>query len=120
MIKVRAFCWVAALTTLVTCQANAQTYNSGQPVAPAFEGWANNPDGSFRMLFGYMNKNWEEEIDVPIGPGNNIQPFGPDQGQPTHFYPRRNRFTFWVNVPKDFGEQELVWSLTTHGKTIKA
>ena len=27
---------------------------------------------------------------------------------------------FWVNVPKDFGDKELVWTLTTHGKTFKA
>jgi hypothetical protein len=72
------------------------------------------------MLFGYMNANWEEEIDVPVGPENNIEPGGPDQGQPTHLLPRRNRFVFWVTVPKDFGDKELVWTLTTHGKTLKA
>ena len=53
-----------------------------------------------------MNRNWEEEIDVPVGPDNNIQPGGPDQGQPTHFQPRRNRFMFRVRVPKDFSEKE--------------
>jgi hypothetical protein len=67
-----------------------------------------------------MNSNWEEEFDVPVGPENNIEPGGPDRGQPTHFFPRRNRFVFWVNVPKDFGDKELVWTLTTHGKTSKA
>lgn len=119
----RASLWlVAPVAILLTCNnAGAQlTYSSGQPVAPAFEGWSHNPDGSFRMLFGYMNKNWEQQIDVPVGPGNNIQPGVPDQGQPTHFYPRRNRFVFSVNVPKDFGEKELVWTLTTNGKTVKA
>jgi len=101
--------------------ASAQlSYSSGQPVAPAFEGWDRNPDGSFNMVFGYMNKNWEEEIDVPIGPENQIMPGGPDQGQPTHLYPRRNRFVFKVRVPKDFGQKELVWTLTAHGKTMKA
>ena len=39
-----------------------------------------------------------------------------DQGQPTHFYPRRNPFLFTIRVPADFGEQELVWTLTTHGR----
>src|ERR1700736_65843 len=83
------------------------SYSSGQKVSPAYEGWDQNSDGSFNMIFGYMNSNWEEEIDVPVGPGNNIQPGGPDQGQPTHFYPRRNRFVFKVRVPKDFGAKEL-------------
>jgi hypothetical protein len=64
-----------------------------------------------------MNTNWLEEFDVPIGPDNNIEPGGPDQGQPTHFYPRRNPFLFTIRVPRDFGNKELVWTLTTHGKT---
>jgi hypothetical protein len=98
----------------------AQTYSRGQNVAPAYEGWEQNEDGSFNFLFGYMNRNWEEELDVPIGPDNNIEPGGPDHGQPTRFLPRRNRFVFRVRVPKDWGEKELIWTLTTKGKTEKA
>jgi hypothetical protein len=100
--------------------ARAQSYSSGQQVWPAFEGWEKNEDGSFNLVFGYMNDNWEEEIDVPVGPENNLQPGGPDQGQPTHFLPRRNRFIFRVKVPKDFGNKELIWTLTTQGKPQKA
>ncbi len=96
------------------------SYSRGQTASPAYEGWERNADGSFNLLFGYMNSNWEEEFDVPIGPENNIEPGGPDQGQPTHFFPRRNRFVFRVRVPQDFGEKDLVWTLTTHGKTLKA
>jgi hypothetical protein len=98
----------------------AQTYSRGQNVSPAFEGWEQNEDGSFNFLFGYMNRNWEEEIDVPIGPENNIEPGGPDRGQPTHLLPRRNRFVFRVRVPSDWGTKEMVWTLTTKGKTEKA
>ena len=99
---------------------DAQTYSRGQNASPAYEGWELNEDGSFNFLFGYMNRNWEEEIDVPIGPDNTIEPGGPDRGQPTHLLPRRNRFMFRVRVPKDWGEKELVWTLTTKGKTEKA
>ena len=108
--------------TLLTCQVSSAqlSYSKGQSVSPAYEGWEPNPDGSFNLVFGYMNSNWEEEIDVPVGPGNTIEPGAPDQGQPTHFFPRRNRFVFKVRVPKDFGEKDLVWTLTTHGKTLKA
>jgi hypothetical protein len=68
-----------------------------------------------------MNRNWEEEIDVPVGPDNNVQPGGPDIGQPTHFLPRRNRFMFRVRVPSNFTEtDEMIWTLTTKGKTEKA
>src|SRR5215472_13396802 len=107
---------------LLACQtADAQlSYSKGQSANAAFEGWEQNPDGSYKFLFGYMNSNWEEEFDIPVGAENNIEPGGPDQGQPTHFFPRRNRFVFWVTVPKDFGDKELVWTLTTHGKTSKA
>ena len=96
------------------------TYSRGQNVSPGFEGWEKNPDGSFNMMFGYMNRNWEEEVDVPVGPNNSISPGLPDQGQPTHFLPRRNRFVFKVRVPADWGKKELVWTLTTQGKTERA
>jgi len=46
---------------------------------------------------------------------------GADQGQPTHFLPRRNRFVFRVRVPTGFSDKdELIWTLTTHGKTEQA
>ena len=100
---------------------DAQTYLRGQNVSPAFEGWEEDPDGTRYFLFGYMNRNWDEELDVAIGPDNTIEPRGPDLGQPTHFLPRRNRFAFRVPVPKGFSEKdELVWTLTTKGKTEKA
>ena len=94
--------------------------DSGQNIAPVFEGWQPNPDGSADMLFGYFNRNWKEQPHIPIGPDNNIKPSGPDHGQPTHFFPRRNKFVFRVRVPKDFGDSELVWTLTVNGKTEQA
>jgi hypothetical protein len=111
---------VGLLIVLAPTGTGAQSYSSGQVVWPAFEGWEKNEDGSASFVFGYMNENWEEEIDVPIGPGNSIDPGGPDRGQPTHFLPRRNRFIFRVRVPADFGEKEMVWTLTSQGKTQKA
>lgn len=109
-----------AASVIASLPLAAQTYASGQPVWPAFEGWEHNQDGSLNFVFGYMNDNWQEEPDVPIGPANNIEPGGPDRGQPTHFQPRRNRFIFRVQVPKDWGDKEMVWSLTTRGATQKA
>jgi hypothetical protein len=102
-------------------RAQSPSYTSGQNVIPAYEGWEQGADGSKYFLFGYMNRNWEEELNVPIGPDNNFDVGGPDLGQPTHFLPRRNRFVFHVKVPPDFTEKsELVWTLTTRGKTEKA
>lgn len=92
-------------------------HDSGQSVTAAFEGWFKNPDGSFSLLFGYFNRNLKEELDIPIGPNNRIEPGGPDLGQPTHFLPRRHWGAFTITVPKDFGEQKLTWTLVANGQT---
>jgi hypothetical protein len=98
------------------------TYTSGQSVVPIYGGWMANPDGSFDLNFSYFNRNWAEELDIPVGPDNNIQPAppGPDAGQPTHFLPRNNRWVFTVRVPADWGSKEVVWTLTSHGQTYSA
>ena len=126
-------CWTRALPVplvaliglgVVTGAATAQTRPSfmhGQNVSPAYEGWEEDDAGRRYFLFGYMNRNWEEELDVPAGPDNSIEPGGPDAGQPTHFLPRRNRFVFRVPVPEGFDEDdELIWTLTTAGVTEQA
>ncbi|OFW24630.1 MAG: hypothetical protein A3H97_04925 [Acidobacteria bacterium RIFCSPLOWO2_02_FULL_65_29] len=114
---------LTALAIVAAAQAGSTqslSFSRGQNASPGFEGWEENADGSFNFVFGYMNRNWEEELNVPIGADNNIEPGGPDQGQPTHLLPRRNRFIFKVRVPKDFGTKEMIWTLTTQGKTEKA
>jgi len=88
---------------------------SGQGVAPAYEGFDINPDGSFNLWFGYLNRNYEEELDIAVGPDNSFEPGG-DRGQPTHFIVRRHKDVFRVVVPKDFGDQKLVWTLNAHGQ----
>lgn len=49
-----------------------------------------------------------------------MEPGPVDQGQPAHFYPRRQEFVFKVKVPKDWGDKDLVWTLESHGKVEKA
>ena len=110
-----------ALLLSAPLAAQSLSYTKGQNISPAYEGWELGSDGAKYFLFGYMNRNWEEEIDVPVGPENGFSVGGADQGQPTHFLPRRNRFVFRVKVPTNFTEKdELIWTLTTHGKTEKA
>ncbi len=92
-------------------------HDSGQSVTPAFEGWFKNPDGSFSILFGYFNRNLKEELDIPIGPNNQVEPGGADQGQPTHFLTRRQWGVFTATVPKSFGTNKLTWTLVSHGQT---
>ena len=95
----------------------APVRESGQSVTGAYEGWYQNPDGSFTMLVGYFNRNQKEILEIPVGPDNQIQPGGPDQGQPTMFLPRRQWGVFTITVPKDFGDKKLTWTLTANGVT---
>ena len=91
----------------------------GDSVTPAYEGWFDSPDGSHNLLFGYYNRNSKQEFDIPIGADNNIQPAGPDRGQPTHFLTGRQWGVFIVTVPKNVSATEkITWSLTANGQTI--
>ncbi|MCB1670652.1 MAG: hypothetical protein R3F41_02735 [Gammaproteobacteria bacterium] len=113
---------LACVALVLSPAASSQlSYRKGQHVEPAYEGWRKNEDGTFSFIFGYFNENWEEEIDIPVGGNNFFSPGDPDRGQPTHFLPRRNRFTFEVVVPADWGDQELVWETTSpNGVTRRA
>jgi hypothetical protein len=89
----------------------------GSSVTGAFEGWFNNDDGSHSFLIGYFNRNSQQELDIPIGPNNRIEPGGPDMGQPTHFLPGRQWGMFAVPVPKDFTPQDkFTWTLFVNGQ----
>jgi hypothetical protein len=115
---------VLAIGALLPMGVSAQLTNApihhdnGQSITPSFEGWFKNPDGTFSLSFGYLNRNYKEEVDLPVGPNNKFEPGLPDQGQPTHFMPRRNTGVFTVVVPADFGKQQLAWTITAHGETI--
>lgn len=97
-------------------------YDSGQTIQPIFQGWSINEDGTFDMHFGYLNRNYSDELNIPIGADNSIDMAGLDniQNQPTYFQTRNNRDIFTVNVPADFGNREIVWRLTTEGQTLEA
>lgn len=88
----------------------------GSSITPAFEGWFNNPDGTFSMLLGYYNRNTKEPLDIPVGPNNHVEPGVLDQGQPTHFEIGRQWGVFIVKVPKDFGAQAVTWTIVANGE----
>jgi hypothetical protein len=93
-------------------------HDAGQSVTGAFEGWFPNQDGSFSILLGYYNRNQKQDLEIPVGPNNRIEPDGPDQGQPTHFLLGRQWGVFTVTVPKDFGTKKLTWTLVSNGQTM--
>ena len=92
---------------------------SGDLIAPFFDGWIANEDGSVTMVFGFLNRNTEEIVDIPLGPNNYIEPKQFDGVQPTHFpvydFPgfvgKRDRGAFAVTVPAEMAGTEVVWTL---------
>jgi len=92
-------------------------HDSGASVTGAYEGWFRNSDGSFSLLLGYFNRNQKQDLDIPIGPNNGIEPGGPDRGQPAHFMTGRGWGLFTVRVPSDFGQNKITWTLSANGKT---
>jgi hypothetical protein len=91
-------------------------HETGASVTGSFEGWFRNPDGTYTLLLGYYNRNRKEEVDIPIGPQNQIEPGGPDRGQPTHFITGRDWGVFTIKVPADFGQKKLTWTLSVNGQ----
>ena len=50
---------ISAVSAVSSGRVSAQVrYATGQDVVPVFEGWERNADGSFNMVFGYMNRNY--------------------------------------------------------------
>jgi hypothetical protein len=109
--------WLAC-ATLALGQATVlpePARDSGSSITGAFEGWFKNPDGSFSLLLGYYNRNRKQEVDIPVGPNNALEPGGPDRGQPTHFMPGRGWGLFTVKVPADFGDNKITWTIVANG-----
>ena len=99
--------------------SNTVRYSTGQSIQPVFEGWSPNPDGSFDMWFGYLNRNYEERLNISVGADNGFN--GEDMGQPEFFEPRRQQFAFKVNVPSTFPkDRDLIWTIKANGVTLKA
>ena len=78
---------VLGMGALTPTDGQSVFYSRGQNIAPAFEGWEENPDGTFDMIFGYLNRNLDEFFHIAVGPNNNVEPGGPDQGGRRIFSP---------------------------------
>ena len=115
-----AFALAASLPPGSTsAQSLAPIRPSGQTVTPVYEGWYKNPDGTYSLSFGYFNRNSQETLDIPVGADNAVSPGSPNQGQPSHFAPRRHWGVFAIVVPANFGDKKKVtWTLKNRGETF--
>jgi hypothetical protein len=115
-----------SLIVVAALRADAQSgiltpiRESGQSVTPAFEGWYKNPDGTYSLSFGYLNRNSSEVLDIPVGANNFFTPGPADRGQPSNFEARRHWGVFAVKVPADFKVgDKVVWTIITRGDTVR-
>lgn len=110
----------------------------GLGVAPFFDGWYANPDGSVTFSFGYSNLSREVVVEIPLGENNFVTPKEYDGKQPTSFPPaipdaavgaarrpgipdgrrERERGVFTVTVPPTF-KGDVVWTLRHRGQTFR-
>jgi hypothetical protein len=112
---------LTALASVGYTQELVLRYYSGQSVQPGFEGWMRKPDGTFDLWFGYMNRNYKETPDIPVGPNNGFGAGGDDLGQPTHFLTGRQEFAFKVTVPADMPkDRDVIWTVNVNGQNLKA
>jgi hypothetical protein len=95
----------------------ARQQPKGLGVSPTFEGWFQNPDGTYTLSFGFVNRNTQQTLEIPVGARNSVSPGPVDQGQPTYFEPGREYGVFAVTVPGDFGpEDRVTWTLEANGE----
>ena len=99
----------------------------GQRVAPFFDGFYENADGTITLSFGFSNFNKEETVEIPLGPDNFIEPAQYNGMQPEHFRVvnyggfsgPRERGTFAVTVPPDF-QGDVVWTIRSPNGSVNS
>jgi hypothetical protein len=134
-VRGRSFLLAITLVTAATHLAAGQTRPlaptppEGQRVAPFFDGFYENADGTVSLSFGYSNLNATEVVEIPVGPNNFIEPKEFDGKQPTSFPPvtgggptgarrDRERGVFTVNIPATY-KGDVVWTIRHAGQTHK-
>ncbi|MEZ5491529.1 MAG: hypothetical protein R3F50_14600 [Gammaproteobacteria bacterium] len=80
----------------------------GWPIIPLLEGWVRNEDGSITLIFGYINRN-DEDVDVPVGENNYIEPSEFNGMQPGSFLAGRGPQVFSVTLPPDRADEDVWW-----------
>lgn len=106
---------ILALTLLTGPMAERASAQSGQPIYPAYDGFVQNPDGSYTLAFAYFSHN-AETVTIPPGAENSFSPDPGDRMQPTTFRPGHWRFQCIMVVDKGF-DGKMVWNLTYAGTT---
>ena len=103
---------VVVVAAALAAPASAQV---NQPVYPAYDGFVQNPDGSYTLSFRYFSHN-AEPVTIPAGDQNAFSPGPGDRQQPITFKPGDWRFQCVMVVGKEF-DGKLRWTLSYAGTT---
>ncbi|MGE0158263.1 MAG: hypothetical protein AB7T31_02555 [Gemmatimonadales bacterium] len=103
--------WPAAALQGQQPWLNSPLGDGAQPVFPFFEGWYDNGDGTYTLSFGYMNRNPETVVEIPLGERNYLEPARFDGVQPSYFIPARQRGVFAVTITEEMRDDDVWWHL---------
>jgi hypothetical protein len=110
-----AAAWFVAVAGIVASSVAISNAQRNQPIYPAYDGFLQNPDGSYTLSFAYFSHN-AEAVTIPPGPNNSFSPEPGDRQQPTTFRPGHWRFQCVMVVDKSF-DGKMVWNVSYAGTT---
>lgn len=87
-------------------------------VSPFMEGWYDNGDGTYTISFGYVNRNLDRVVEIPIGERNRIEPEQFDGMQPTVFHRSRRRGIFAITIPEEMRNTDIWWHITNENGEV--
>ena len=80
-----------------------------------------NADGSYTLYFGYMNTNWLQEFDIPVGPDNHFEPGQSRSGAADALLSAAQSVPVHVSrCRRTSAARRFIWTLTANGQTRKA
>lgn len=115
--------WLTMAMTLSTVSAQQverplrPSPSQGLAIIPFMEGWYDNGDGSVTVSFGYHNRN-KENVVVPLGSENRIEPAQLDGLQPEIFFPGRHPGVFAIVMPAALGDETAWWHIKSGGEEL--
>jgi hypothetical protein len=101
--------------SLLTPFVRSALAQRNQPIYPVYDGYVENPDGSYTLSFAYFSHN-AEMVTIPPGTANQFAQAPADRMQPTVFRPGHWRFQCVMVVGPEF-DGKMTWSLTYGGTT---
>ena len=110
----RAACGSRSPTAPLVAQSQSTElhikFKSGQSVVPVYEGWERVPDGSFNMVFGYLNRNHVQELRAPGRSAERLRAGSRRSRAADVLLPARESLHLQGERPEGLGSRRRSWS----------